>query len=168
MDPALRAWIDLVRAPEPEIDLTLGTLALARVEYPDLVAEHYVKHLDELAARSGTAGIDDPLRALHRLREFLFDEEGFRGNADDYYDPANSCLNRVLERKLGIPISLSVLMMGWGDGWAFACTASDCPATSWSAPRSARSPCCSTRSTAAPCSPRRPRPTSWRARSAGA
>jgi hypothetical protein len=40
MDPALRAWIDLVRAPEPEIDLTLGTLALARVEYPDLVAEH--------------------------------------------------------------------------------------------------------------------------------
>jgi regulator of sirC expression with transglutaminase-like and TPR domain len=114
MDPALRAWIDLVRAPEPEIDLTVGTLALARVEYPDLVVEHHVKHIDELAARSGTAGIDDPLRALHRLREFLFDEEGFRGNADDYYDPANSCLNRVLERKLGIPISLSVLMIEVG------------------------------------------------------
>jgi regulator of sirC expression with transglutaminase-like and TPR domain len=114
MDPALRAFTDLVSAPEHEIDLTLGTLTLARVEYPDLVTEHHVKALDELAARSGTAGAEDPLRALHRLREFLFDEEGFRGNADDYYDPANSCLNQVLERKLGIPITLSVLMMEVG------------------------------------------------------
>ena len=111
MDPALRDFTDLVRAPEHEIDLALGALALARVEYPDLVAEHHLKALDELAARSGTAGVEDPLRALHRLREFLFDEEGFRGNADDYYDPANSCMNQVLERKLGIPITLSVLMM---------------------------------------------------------
>ena len=114
MDPALRAWTDLVRVPDPEIDLTLGTLALARVEYPDLIADHHVEQLDELAARSGTAGMEDPLRALHRLREFLFDEEGFRGNADDYYDPANSCLNQVLDRKLGIPITLSVLMMEVG------------------------------------------------------
>ena len=111
MDPTLQAWTDLVRAPEHEIDLGQGALALARVEYPDLIVEHHVKMLDELAARSGTAGIDDPLRALHRLREFLFDEEGFRGNADDYYDPANSCLNQVIERKLGIPITLSVVMM---------------------------------------------------------
>ncbi len=114
MDSSLSDWTDFVRAPEHEIDLAVGTLALARVEYPDLVTEHHVKVLDELAARSGTAGIDDPLRALHRLREFLFDEEGFRGNADDYYDPANSCLNQVLERKVGIPITLSVVMMEVG------------------------------------------------------
>lgn len=114
MDPALQAWVDLVRVPDAEVDLALGTLALARVEYPDLIAAHHVGQLDELAARSGTAGLDDPLRALHRLREFLFDEEGFRGNADDYYDPDNSCLNRVLERKLGIPITLSVLMIEVG------------------------------------------------------
>ena len=111
MDPALRDFTDLVRAPEHEIDLALGALAPARVEYPDLVVEHHLEALDELAARSGTAGVEDPLRALHRLREFLFDEEGFRGNADDYYDPANSCMNQVLERKLGIQITLSVLMM---------------------------------------------------------
>jgi regulator of sirC expression with transglutaminase-like and TPR domain len=111
MDPALRAWADLVHAPEPEIDLAVGALALARVEYPTLIAEYHVKQLDELAARSGATGIDDPLRALHRLREFLFDEEGFQGDAEDYYDPANSCLNRVLERKLGIPITLSVLLI---------------------------------------------------------
>jgi regulator of sirC expression with transglutaminase-like and TPR domain len=114
MDPALRAWVDLVRGPDLEIDLTLGTLELARVEYPDLIARHHVDRLDELAARSGVAAIDDPLRAVHRLREFLFDEEGFRGNGDDYYDPANSCLNQVLERKLGIPITLSVVMLEVG------------------------------------------------------
>ena len=114
MDSSLDDWTDFVRAPEHEIDLAVGTLALARVEYPDLVTEHHVKVLDELAARSATAGIEDPLRALHRLREFLFDEEGFRGNADDYYDPANSCLNQVLERKVGIPITLSVVMMEVG------------------------------------------------------
>jgi regulator of sirC expression with transglutaminase-like and TPR domain len=111
MDPGLRAWTDLVRAPDHEIDLAQGALALARVEYPDLTPDHHVKLLDELAARSGTGGVDDPLRALHRLREFLFDEEGFRGNAEHYYDPANSCLNQVLERKLGIPITLSMVMI---------------------------------------------------------
>ena len=114
MEPALRAWTDLVRSPEPDIDLALGALAVARVESPDLIAEHYLTHLDELAARSGAAGLDDPLRALHRLRQFLFDEEGFRGNADDYFDPANSCLNQVLERKLGIPITLCVVMIEVG------------------------------------------------------
>jgi regulator of sirC expression with transglutaminase-like and TPR domain len=114
MDPALQTWTDLVSAPEHEIDLGLGMLALARVEYPDVVPAEQLERLDELAARSGTAGVDDPLRALHRLREFLFDEEGFRGNAEDYYDPANSCLNQVLDRKLGIPITLSVLMMEVG------------------------------------------------------
>jgi regulator of sirC expression with transglutaminase-like and TPR domain len=111
MDASLRAWVELVRAPEADIDLTIGTLALARVEYPDLDVGHHVKCVEELAARSGAGGLDDPLRALHRLREFLFDEEGFRGNADDYYDPANSCLNQVLQRKLGIPITLSVVMI---------------------------------------------------------
>ena len=111
MDPALQAWADLVRPGEREPDLAVGALALARVEDPNLIVEHHLKCLDELAARSGAASIADRVRALHRLREFLFDEEGFRGNADDYYDPANSCLNRVLERKLGIPITLSVVLM---------------------------------------------------------
>lgn len=114
MDPSLQAWADLVLAPEPEIDLAHAALALARVEDPELIPEHHLKQLDELAARSGAAGIGDPLRSLHRLREFLFDEEAFRGNADDYYDPANSCLHRVLERKLGIPITLSLLMIEVG------------------------------------------------------
>jgi regulator of sirC expression with transglutaminase-like and TPR domain len=111
MDPSLKPWADLVRGPEPEIDLALAALELARVECPDLIAANHLRCLDELAARSGASAVEDRVRALHRLREFLFDEEGFRGNADDYYDPANSCLNLVLERKIGIPITLSVLMI---------------------------------------------------------
>ncbi|HEY3067529.1 MAG TPA: transglutaminase-like domain-containing protein [Methylomirabilota bacterium] len=110
----LRAFADFVRYPEPELDLGLAAFAVAQVEHPDLVPEHEVKRLDELTARSGACGIGDPLHALHRLREFLFEEEDFHGNADDYYDARNSCLNDVLDRKVGIPITLSVLMMEVG------------------------------------------------------
>lgn len=56
----------------------------------------------------------DPLRRLHRLREFLFEEQGFRGNVEDYYDPRNSFFNDVLDRRLGIPITLSLLFVEVG------------------------------------------------------
>ena len=110
----LRAFADCVSSPEPEIDLGLAAFAVAQVEHPGLVPEHEVKRLDELTARSGACGIGDPLHALHRLREFLFEEEDFHGNAGDYYDARNSCLNDVLDRKVGIPITLSVLLMEVG------------------------------------------------------
>jgi regulator of sirC expression with transglutaminase-like and TPR domain len=111
-DRALHDFRDLVRASE--IDLGGAALAVARIEYPDLVPARSLARLDELAARSAVAKIGDPRRALERLRDFLFDEAGFRGNADDYYDPRNSCLNDVLDRQLGIPITLSVLIMEVG------------------------------------------------------
>jgi regulator of sirC expression with transglutaminase-like and TPR domain len=114
MDPGLRAFVELMRMPEAGIDLGLAALHVAQIEHPGLIAEHHLKRLDELAARSGAAGIADPLKALHRLREFLFHEEGFRGNAAEYYDPLNSCLDAVLDRKLGIPITLSIVMMEVG------------------------------------------------------
>jgi regulator of sirC expression with transglutaminase-like and TPR domain len=114
MDPALRVFSDLVRVPDPQIDLDRAALEIARVEHPDLVPKQHLERLDELARASGTAAITDRLGALHRLREFLFDDQGFAGNNKDYYDPRNSCLNDVLDRKLGIPITLSVVMMEVG------------------------------------------------------
>lgn len=114
MDADLRAFGDIVGVPAPEIELARGALCIARIEHPRLVPEHSLQQLDELAVRSGAAGLGDELRILHRLREFLFAEQGFRGNSDDYYDPRNSCLNDVLERKRGIPISLAVVMMEVG------------------------------------------------------
>jgi regulator of sirC expression with transglutaminase-like and TPR domain len=114
MDPALRAFADLMQTPEAEIDLGLAALLVAQIERPDVIVNHHLERLDELAARSGAAGVADPLKALHRLREFLFHEEGFRGNAAEYYDPLNSCLDAVLDRKLGIPITLAILVIEVG------------------------------------------------------
>lgn len=114
MDPDLEAFAALARAPDLELDLARGALAIARVEYPGLAAAPWLAELDRLAARAGVAPDGDRVRALHRLREFLFEEEGFRGNAEDYYDPRNSCLNEVLARRLGIPITLAVVMMEVG------------------------------------------------------
>jgi regulator of sirC expression with transglutaminase-like and TPR domain len=86
---------------------------VARLEHPGLDVEHELARLDRLATRS-RAGGGRADEALARLREFLFDEEAFRGNAENYYDPRNSCLNDVLDRKLGIPITLSLVMMEVG------------------------------------------------------
>jgi regulator of sirC expression with transglutaminase-like and TPR domain len=113
VDPSLRELADLVGSPEA-IDLARGALLIARIEYPSLDVARELGRLDDLARRSAAASVTPPRARLERVRRFLFEEEGFRGNADDYYDPRNSCLNDVLTRKLGIPITLSVLTMELG------------------------------------------------------
>ena len=110
----LHAFHALACADERGVDLGRAALAIARIEHPELRIEAEVARLDELAARSAAGGVGDPQKALERLLAFLFDDEGFRGNAEEYYDPRNSCLNDVLDRKLGIPITLSVLTMEIG------------------------------------------------------
>jgi regulator of sirC expression with transglutaminase-like and TPR domain len=112
MDPALRAFDDLLRGPDAAIDLGRAALAVARLEHPDLDERRELTRLDALAGRVGHGR--DAAATLERLRRFLFEEEGFRGNDGEYYDPRNSCLNDVLDRKLGIPITLSVLTMEVG------------------------------------------------------
>ena len=112
LDRALHDFKSLVSATD--IDLGGAALAVARLEHPDLEPARSLARLDELAARSAAAKLGDPRRALGRLCDFLFGEAGFRGNADDYYDPRNSCLNDVRDRQLGIPITLSVLLMEVG------------------------------------------------------
>ena len=104
---SLQAFGGVVRMPDAAIDLGLGALLIARIEHPDLYIAAELKRLDELAARAGRGDAE-------RLRAFLFEDEGFTGNADDYYDPRNSCLNDVMERRLGIPITLSVLAIEVG------------------------------------------------------
>jgi regulator of sirC expression with transglutaminase-like and TPR domain len=106
MDP-LRAFGELARMPAEAVDLGYGALLIAQIEHPDLDPAHQLKRLDELAGRVGRADV-------HRLRQFLFEQEGFAGNAGDYYDPRNSCLNDVLDRRRGIPITLSLLAIEVG------------------------------------------------------
>lgn len=114
MDAELEAFREALRGPEPAIDLGRAALLIARLEHPGLEPEPSLRLLDDLAKRSRAARCANPAAVLARLREFLFSEEGFRGNAGDYFDPLNSCLNDVLARRLGIPITLSVLTMEVG------------------------------------------------------
>jgi regulator of sirC expression with transglutaminase-like and TPR domain len=114
MNEESRVFQDLVTIPDTQIDLGRAALAIARIQYPDLDPDEEMARLDDLAARAASAGAREQGGGLARLRAFLFEHEGFRGNADEYYDPRNSCLNDVLDRKLGIPITLSVLMIEIG------------------------------------------------------
>jgi regulator of sirC expression with transglutaminase-like and TPR domain len=111
---ASHAFAALVgRTDDERIDLLRAALMIARAEYPELKAEPYVARIEALARRvivqvADYGDANDTIAALNRV---LFDEEGFRGNRDDYYDSRNSFLNDVIDRKLGIPITLSVVYM---------------------------------------------------------
>lgn len=95
-----------------ESRLDVAALALATIEFPSLVPGPYLDRLDEmgLELEEETAGMSGP-EFLSRTNTFLFDDIGFRGNEANYYDPRNSCLNWVLDRRTGIPITLSLVYM---------------------------------------------------------
>jgi regulator of sirC expression with transglutaminase-like and TPR domain len=95
-----------------DLALDAAALRLARIEYPDLDPGPSLAILDSYAAElarrlSDSSGETFVAEANH----FLFDDLGFTGNAADYYNPANSCLNDVLTSKTGIPITLSVVYL---------------------------------------------------------
>jgi regulator of sirC expression with transglutaminase-like and TPR domain len=100
----------LVEAFGDELPLDRTMLLLAREEYPEVDVRRYLGQLDRLAdrARIRATQMSDLQRAM---AETLFVDEGFRGNADQYYDPKNSLLNEVIDRRLGIPITLSIVYM---------------------------------------------------------
>lgn len=116
VDPSLSEFRKLVSGPDEEIDLARAALEVARMEYPDLDPEPILEGLDALAARvaARSRGVEDPLARVATLSGVLFGEMGLRGATEDYYDPRNSYLNDVLERRRGIPISLSILFLGVG------------------------------------------------------
>ncbi len=101
---------------DERIHLARAALIIARTEYPDLEIEHYVRRLDEMARRVGARlpDLPDAAETIAALNHVLFVEEGLRGNRDGYYDPQNSFLNDVLDRRLGIPITLSLIYMEVG------------------------------------------------------
>jgi regulator of sirC expression with transglutaminase-like and TPR domain len=100
-------FTELVARPEPEIALDEAALLIAAHAHPDLELDARMAQLDALARRAAglTAG---------ELSTLLFVAEGFRGNDSDYGDPRNSFLDDVLDRHLGIPITLSIVMLEVG------------------------------------------------------
>ena len=106
-------WEELAQLGDDDIPLLRATLLIARDEYPDLDIAAYesrcAAYEDELRPR--LEKLDGPQPRLSAINRYLFDELGFAGNQKDYYDPRNSYINDVLDRKLGIPISLGVIQM---------------------------------------------------------
>ncbi|MCG3149750.1 MAG: hypothetical protein PCFJNLEI_03215 [Verrucomicrobiae bacterium] len=94
-------------------DLSRGCWFLAKTRYPELDATAYEARVAEMAQelRARLTGRETPRGTIEVVNRHLFGTLGFRGNKRDYYDPDNSYLNRVLDRRLGIPISLSVLYL---------------------------------------------------------
>ena len=111
----IQAFAALVRSEieDERVDLLRSALTFARIEDPQLDIEDYVRRVDELAARVSEKieDPDDPAQVIAALNDVLFREEMFRGNTVDYYSPRNSFLHDVLDRRLGIPITLALVYM---------------------------------------------------------
>jgi regulator of sirC expression with transglutaminase-like and TPR domain len=112
----LQRFTQIVERPEDEISVAEAALVVAADEYPDLDVAHYLARLDALAARArlNVHRALSPRDKIDALNEYLFGEVGLRGNRDAYNDPRNSYLNDVLERHLGIPITLSIIYIEIG------------------------------------------------------
>lgn len=109
--PQAEAWRWLATAPDEEIPLSWAALVLARDEYPDLDLPAYAAAMADLARPVVGSADADPLDTMRAINRVLYDERGFSGNQADFYDPRNSYLNEVIDRRLGIPITLALLQM---------------------------------------------------------
>jgi regulator of sirC expression with transglutaminase-like and TPR domain len=102
-----------IQQPDEQIDLARAALYLAQEEYPQLDPEEYLNALDVMAddVRERLPAERYPLRIVQTLNRYLYEDLGFAGNATQYYDPRNSYLNDVIERRRGIPITLSLVYL---------------------------------------------------------
>ncbi|MFO0958887.1 MAG: transglutaminase-like domain-containing protein [Isosphaeraceae bacterium] len=115
---------------DDHVDLSRLAMELARDAYPDLDADRYLRRIDDLAGRVRDRCADG-LKAkpiLGQINWVLFHEENYRGNQDDYYDPRNSYLSDVIDRRVGIPISLSVLYLAVAERIGLAMAGVNLPA----------------------------------------
>jgi len=105
---------EVIRDGALQSSLEEAALVLARQEYPDLQPTPWLARLDAYAelARPMLSSQADAAEIVGVVNDILFRDLGFRGNNEDYYDARNSFLNDVLERRIGIPISLSVVYIG--------------------------------------------------------
>jgi len=104
---------EILARPDREVNLAEAALLVAAEEYVDLDVRSYLVRLDEMgvALKRRLEEEPRPERAIMALNRYLFQEEGFRGNTEQYYDARNSYLNDVIDRKTGIPITLSTVYM---------------------------------------------------------
>jgi len=116
MSHPLEPFAQLLGGDDSRIDLARACLMIAQDAYPALDVDRYLGEIERMAirlrARMPQANAAE--EKVVALNQFLFDDLGYWGNTDDYYDPRNSYLNEVIDRKTGTPISLAILYMELG------------------------------------------------------
>jgi regulator of sirC expression with transglutaminase-like and TPR domain len=111
--PSTALFTHLCARPEAEIDLAEACLLIAEAETPGLDVAHYIRALDALGdeARAFVSRVSGDEARITRAVRFVYDVAGFRGNEGEYYDPRNSFLDQVIDRRTGIPITLAVVLV---------------------------------------------------------
>ncbi|MDY7015951.1 MAG: transglutaminase-like domain-containing protein [Cyanobacteriota bacterium] len=102
-----------INRPDDQIDLAKAALYIAQEEYRDLDVAEYLNALETMSDEVKDILYEElyPLKIIKIVNEYLYNDLGFRGNTTDYYDPRNSFLNDVIERRTGIPIALSLIYL---------------------------------------------------------
>ena len=102
-----------VNQADEQINLARASLYFAQTVYDNLDINQYLNRLDIMAAevKQILPSAAYPLRIIKAINKYLFTDLGFRGNQNNYYDPQNSYLNQVIERQIGIPITLSIIYL---------------------------------------------------------
>ncbi|HYC49189.1 MAG TPA: tetratricopeptide repeat protein [Burkholderiales bacterium] len=116
IEAAAQRWKRITGSPSTDVNLAEGALLIAAEAYEHLDVDAYLRKIDEMGAtlRRRLRSDISTSEALLALNRYVFDELGFSGNAAHYYDPRNSYLNEVIDRRLGIPITLAVLYIEIG------------------------------------------------------
>lgn len=113
--PALarQRFREIARGPEATLDLVEGSLVIALEEHPALDIDRYLGDVEawSRAVNDRLAGARDVERVVEVINRVLFEEEGFHGEADDYYDPRSALLSEALDRHAGLSITLSILYL---------------------------------------------------------
>lgn len=102
-----------INQPDAQIDLASAALYIAQEEYPNLEVDAYLNALDVMAGEAEERLPVEryPLRVIQCLNQYFYEDLGYTGNARDYYDPRNSFLNDVIDRRTGIPITLALVYL---------------------------------------------------------
>lgn len=102
-----------ISQPDEQIDLAKAALYIAQEEYPDLDPNEYLNALDTMATevQDRLPAQRYPLRVVQSINQYLYNDLRFTGNTADYYNPRNSFLNQVIDRRSGIPLTLSLVYL---------------------------------------------------------
>ena len=109
-DPLIAEWLSFVK--NPNFNLVEKCLKFSQIiEYPDLDVDEYIKKINRIgkSLKESINDIKNPTYLISMLNEHLFENLGFSGDDDDYYNPKNNFLNEVIDKKIGLPITISIL-----------------------------------------------------------